>query len=286
MSFIETALNRAKEIGRAASDATPSGRVDGQRNVKSGRTRRKMALDSATLAAREALARPRIPAVIDKAAVEANGVMVGHNADDRALRAYRILRTRVQHRLESQGWSAIGVTSSAPSEGKSLTAINLSIALAKDPGTWVFLVDLDLQRPRVASYLGMGFQAGLSDYIAGNAHFDDILYSVGVDRLTVIPNRHAIDSSSDLLGSPRISEFCSALKAEQPHHVIIYDLPPVLVSDDVLKCSTHMDAALFIVAEGATPRSTLRRASEAMRGINVLGLVLNRSTETQVDLYY
>jgi len=285
MSYIETALNRAKQIGKPASDETPAGRAGGQRNAKIARTRRKV-LDSETLAAREALARPRIPAGIDTAIAEANGVMVGHNADDRALRAYRILRTRVQHRLESQGWSAIGVTSSAPSEGKSLTAINLSIALAKDPGTWVFLVDLDLQRPRVASYLGMNFQAGLSDYIAGNSHVDDILYSVGIDRLTVIPNGYAIDSSSDLLGSPKISEFCSALKAEQPQHVIIYDLPPVLVSDDVLKCGPHMDAALFIVAEGATPRSILRRASEAMRGINVLGLVLNRSDETQADLYY
>lgn len=286
MSFIETALNRAKDIGRNASGQGDRPQDGSRMKTKGSRSRRRVVLDADTLAARQAQARPRRPAGIDKATYEKHGVILGHRSDDRAERAYRILRTRIQHRLEAQGWSSIGVTSATPGEGKTLTAINLSIALARDPGTWVTLVDLDLQRPKVASYLGMSYPAGLGDFLAGQAELDDITYSIGVDRLTIVPNAHAIDYSSDILGSPRVSELCAAVRAEQPQHIVVYDLPPVLVSDDVLRFVPHMDAVLFMVAEGLVSRSALKRASEAMRGVNLLGLVLNRSAETQMDLYY
>ena len=74
--------------------------------------------------------------------------------DAGALRAYKILRTRVLRRLEANQWHSFAVTGVTAGEGKTLTAINLAMALAQDVNTWVFLVDLDLQRPRVADYLG------------------------------------------------------------------------------------------------------------------------------------
>ena len=71
------------------------------------------------------------------------------------MRAYKILRTRLLRRLEANQWHSFAVTGATAGEGKTLTAINLAMALAQDSNTWVFLVDLDLQRPSVADYLGM-----------------------------------------------------------------------------------------------------------------------------------
>ena len=94
------------------------------------------------------------PITLDKAALHDNFILP-QLQDAGALRAYKILRTRVLRRLEANQWHSFAITGVTAGEGKTLTAVNLAIALAQDVNTWVALVDLDLQRPRVAEYLGM-----------------------------------------------------------------------------------------------------------------------------------
>lgn len=284
MSLIETALKKVKTNPRVPTEAR---NVDGSfgGGSKGVGRRRKLVLSEHDIAAAASQARPRKMAEFRHDSMEKNGVLLG-TEDDAALRTYRILRTRIQHRLIDNGWHSVGVTSALPGDGKTLTAINLAISLAKDVGTYVFLVDMDLQRPTVSRYFGMDFFAGISDYLEGVANLDDILYSVGVERLTIVPNRVAIDGSSDVLGTPQMQKLIKELNSETPRHILIYDLPPVLVSDDVIKFGANMDSVLFVASEGHTPRSAVRRAVEALNGINILGVALNKSNETQADLYY
>lgn len=209
--------------------------------------------------------------------------------DQAALRAYKILRTRVLRRLETNQWRSIAVSGVTAGEGKTLTAINLAIALAQDVNTWVFLVDLDLQRPRVANYLGMsglGGEKGLSDYLLGEATIDSIMYTPNLERLAVIPNFQPVAQSSELLSSPRMLELMRMLENEAPRRVIILDMPPVLASDDVLAFSPQIDSLLLVVGEGATSRDSLRSAKEVLSEMNLLGVVLNRSAERDDNAYY
>ena len=123
-------------------------------------------------------------------------------SDTAALRAFKILRTRVLRRLDMHKWSSIAVSGMSVGEGKTLTAINLALALSQDVNTFVFLVDLDLQRPQIANYLGMSFEKGLSDYLLGKAELDDVVYKLHSERLGVIPNARAFQHSSEFLNSP------------------------------------------------------------------------------------
>lgn len=283
MSLLENALRKVKSDIRsgdiAHSPAGPAGLARGA--VR----RRRLVMSEQDIAAAASQARQRKTAEFRQNAMEDSGVLLG-TEDEAALRTYKILRTRIQHRLIDNGWHSVGVTSALPGDGKTLTAINLAISLARDVGTYVFLVDMDLQRPTVCKYFGMEFFAGISDYLEGVANFDDILYSVGVDRLTIVPNRVAVEGSSDVLGAPQMQHLIKNLNTESPRHIIIYDLPPVLVSDDVIKFGAHMDSVLFVASEGHTPRSAVPRAVEALGGMNILGVALNKSNETQADLYY
>jgi Mrp family chromosome partitioning ATPase len=93
------------------------------------------------------------PAPVDPQAMERNRVLL-RVPDVGISRAYKILRTRVLHRLAANNWFTLGITGTAAGEGKSLTAVNLALALAQDVNTSVFLVDLDLQRPQLGAYLG------------------------------------------------------------------------------------------------------------------------------------
>lgn len=283
MSLIENALKKVKSDTRSGDtthiSTSPAGLARGA--VR----RRRLVISEQDIAAAASQARQRKVAEFRQNAMEDSGVLLG-TEDEAALRTYKILRTRIQHRLIDNGWHSVGVTSALPGDGKTLTAINLAISLARDVGTYVFLVDMDLQRPTVCKYFGMEFFAGISDYLEGVANFDDILYSVGVDRLTIVPNRVAVEGSSDVLGAPQMQQLIKNLNTESPRHIIIYDLPPVLVSDDVIKFGANMDSVLFVVSEGHTPRSAVPRAVEALGGMNILGVALNKSNETQADLYY
>jgi protein-tyrosine kinase len=228
------------------------------------------------------------PITLDKAALHDKFVLP-QLQDAGALRAYKILRTRVLRRLEANQWHAFAITGVTAGEGKTLTAINLAIALAQDVSTWVALIDLDLQRPRVAEYLGLRNvrgEKGLSDYLQGNASFENIVYSPDIDRLVVIPNFAPMINSSETLTSPRMAELMQSLEAEAPRRILIFDMPPVLAADDVLAFAPQIDGLLLVVAEGTTDRTQLRRAKEVLSEMNLLGVVLNRSAERNDAAYY
>ena len=229
------------------------------------------------------------PISLERAVLEENN-MLPQVTDPGALRAYKILRTRMLRRLEANQWHSFAITGATAGEGKTLTAINLAMALAQDSSTWVFLVDLDLQRPKVADYLGITGnhgERGLSDYLLGDATFDQVTYSPnGMERLAVIPNFHAVANSSELLTSARMAELVQALEAETPRRIVIFDMPPVLASDDVLAFSPQVDGMLLVVAEGTTSRDALWSAKELLAEMNLLGVVLNRSSAQQDGAYY
>jgi protein-tyrosine kinase len=236
-------------------------------------------------------AEPEVPsrtfrrAVVDATQLEKNRILPGVT-DVAVLRAYKILRTRVLQRMHAENWRSVGVTGTMAGEGKTVTSINLAIALAQETNTRVFLVDLDLQRPRLASYLGMDVEKGLSDYLLNQASFDDVVYDLGINRLSVIPNAHSIEQSSEALSSPRMMEMLQSLLAEQPQRLVVFDMPPLLVSDDVLAFAPRADSFLLVAAQGYTQRRALENAREILSGMNLVGVVLNRSSERNDSPYY
>ncbi len=225
------------------------------------------------------------PAPVDPQAMERNRVLL-RVPDVGISRAYKILRTRVLHRLAANNWYSLGITGTAAGEGKSLTAVNLALALAQDVNTSVFLVDLDLQRPQLGAYLGMTYEHGLTDYLTGQVELEQIIYDIGVKRLAVIPNASSVENSSELLCSPRMGEFIAALESQVPRRIIVLDMPPLMVTDDVLAFAPRVDAFLLVVSQGQTARRTLANAKEVLSEVNLMGVVLNRSTERNDSPYY
>lgn len=207
--------------------------------------------------------------------------------DDRNARAaYNVLRTRVLQRMRSNNWRSLLVTSPGPGEGKTLTAANLAMSIARDVNQSAILVDLDLMRPRVAGYLGINVAeigAGVGDYLQGNAKLNDVLYSPGnIDRLALVPNRERIENSSDLIGSPRMKDLVSGLQDQAGQRsLVIYDMPPTLVCDDVLALAPSVDAILLVVGQGVTDRAALETTISMLSEYNILGIVLNMSDEKQ-----
>jgi capsular exopolysaccharide synthesis family protein len=270
MSLIEKALSRARNLTGSAPEAR--------------RPARRLIRRSTAPLADSPPPRSFTLASINPEAMEQSGVL-RDLPDELALRSYKILRTRILKRMEAQQWHSVAVTSAAPGDGKTLTAINLAMALAQEPGTSVFLVDLDLQRPTVARYLGMRHGPGLSQYLAGEASVEQVIYDVGIERLSVVPNAQALHGSSELLGSARMLELIRFLEAESPRRIIVYDMPPALVGDDVMAFSDYVDSVMLVVSEGKTTRAAVENARDVLADMNLIGVVLNRSVQNKDAAY-
>jgi len=199
---------------------------------------------------------------------------------------YKMLRTQVLLRLDKLKARSLAIVGNEPGTGKTLTAINLAIAVSADPERTALLVDLDLHKPNVHRRLGFDPVTGVDDYLRREQPLNAVpVRLMGYERLLVLPARERCLDSSELLSGTRAQELISELRQRDSDRILIFDLPPVLKTDDALAFSRHVEAALIVVGEGRTQRRDLVRTLELLRDLPVVGTVLNRTREV-VDSYY
>lgn len=200
--------------------------------------------------------------------------------------AFRMLRTQLRQLVRDQQHRIIGVVSATAGEGKTLTAINLALALAADPDLAVMLVELDLRHPSIADVLGLRSEHGLDAYIAGLASLAQVDCALeGIERLIVLPARTPVANSSIALAGPRIQDLLRNLRSAPAGQIAIVDLPPVLLSDDVLTIAPALDGVVMVGREGHTKREDLQRMKEMLGGVRILGSVLNQASESETRGY-
>jgi capsular exopolysaccharide synthesis family protein len=210
--------------------------------------------------------------------------LVGRN--ERVAAAYRMVRTRLLHRSRNHGLKSIAITSAGPGEGKSLTALNLALSLARDPTVNVFLLDLDMRSPSMCAYLGVQPPVELLSYFTGSRAASEVFFTVGPKNLALAGSVSSTDAASELLGSGRLEALLSYINSLCANAIILLDLPPVLVTDEALLVAPRVDATLLVVAEGRTRRDSLARAVSLLAEFKCIGVVLNHATEALEDNAY
>lgn len=185
---------------------------------------------------------------------------------------YGSLAVRVQQRLERAGGKTLVITSATGQEGKSVTALNLALALAATADGRVLLVDCDLRLPQVRERLGLKSELGLSDLLL-SAGRDITPFVSSVGGLDVIPGGARIANPLGLLASPRFRDVIAMLK--ERYQLIVFDSPPMLPIPDSHILAGLADGVLLVVRARKTRRELFQRVVESMEGANVIGLVLN-----------
>ncbi len=199
--------------------------------------------------------------------------------------AYKILRTQVMQRLRENGWNVVGVTSPGYGEGKTLTAVNLAVSLAMETTQTVLLVDSDLQDPTVHKVFGLQNSLGLADYLLDDQPIEDLLIHPGIGQFVLLPGGRAISNSSEILTSAKMVALVEELKHRYPSRIVVFDLPPLLHTADVLAFSPYTDALLMVVEEGKTTGDELQRALGLVKNSRpVLGTVLNKAGRSSLTL--
>ncbi len=219
--------------------------------------------------------RTRVVAV-DPAILERNRIVPAlpqHELTD----AYRVLRTRILQTMNANHWNSLAITSPATGSGKTLTSINLAISLAREVNRTVLLADFNLRCPSIHEYFGYEPEYGLSDYLYNDIPLDKILFRPSIDRLVILPGRESIHNSSETLRSPKMEQLVAEMKSRYENRLVIFDLPPILAVDDAIAFKPYTDSILLVAEDGATRKEDLQKSLEMLKGVPLLGTVLNKS---------
>jgi protein-tyrosine kinase len=213
---------------------------------------------------------------ISVASLENNRVIAGiYNNAQSAV--FRMLRTQVLKKMRDKHWQTLAITSPTAGEGKSLVSANLAVAIAMELNQTVLLVDMDLRNPSVSKYFNLSAKLGLKDYLKGDMPLSDVLINPGVKRLVILPGKNRAEDSAELLSSPKMASLVSDIKSQYDSRIIIFDVPPILQTDDVLLSSRYFDATLLVLEDGKNSEADISKSLQLIDGNNLIGTVLNKS---------
>jgi non-specific protein-tyrosine kinase len=197
-----------------------------------------------------------------------------------AAEAYRTLRTNIEFSGVDEQLRTLLVTSSGPSDDKSVAAANLAVAMA-DGDRPVILVDADLRRPSQHLLFGLSNEQGFTNLfkdetILGNPP----LQTIPNTTLQVLTSGPLPPIPSQLLASKKIDKVLSQLA--QMAEIIIFDAPPIITVNDASLLASKVDGVLLIVRAGGTKRDHVKAAKDRLEKVNarLIGAVL---TNAQID---
>jgi exopolysaccharide/PEP-CTERM locus tyrosine autokinase len=253
MSRIEEALEKAAQLRGNQDDYIPAG----TRFVPPGK---------------------HIPPPIQEDQLQVrNQLLVAANAPNTPVaEEYRKLKSiLVQLTRAGELKNMLMVTSSVTSEGKSITSLNLALALAKEYDHTVLLIDADLRKPSIHTYLGMEQVVGLSECLNDEIDVKDALIKTGIGRLSLLPAGRKVRNPAEIFSSQKSKDFFLDIKNRYRDRFIIIDTPPVLPFSETRSMSSFVDGVVLVVKEGSVPLRSVSETLDCLKGSNILGIVYN-----------
>lgn len=222
---------------------------------------------------------------LDPAHLERNRV-VAFNKRDPLSASFDLLRTQVLHKMDENNWRTLAVISPTAGCGKTVVAINLAISIAHHSNKTAMLVDFDLRRPKVGEYLGVVDGVSLSDVLDGDADVADIMVNPGLPKLVILPTAKPVLQSAEVLSSKKVEGLIHELRERYQERIVLFDLPPLLNSDDAITLLPRVDCALLVIGNGVVSKAELEESRRHLNGVNLLGVVLNMAEYQPKDQYY
>jgi len=214
--------------------------------------------------------------------------IIAHNSTDPRSKPFDMLRTQVLQTMDQRKWQFLAVTSPTANCGKTVTAINLAISIARQAERSALLVDLDLQKAHLASCLGLRSKHGVVSILRGHTGLKDAIIHAefAAHQVAILPTEAPTLGSAELISSRAMSAMLQEIKREFPSHIVIFDLPPMLSGDDVLALLPQIDCVLLVAAVGTSTLSEVKECNKHLRSAEVVRVVLNKAADTTAQYRY
>jgi len=196
----------------------------------------------------------------------------------------RLLALRLKNQRESRRLRKLLITSTMPSEGKSLTAANLAITLSRSKHLKTLLMECDLRRPTLGQVLLGRTIPGISEYLQGSLPLSEVIYETDPSGFFFLPAGFPPVNPLELMQSAKFQALLEQMSSM--FDWILIDSPPVLPLADTSLLMRMSDGVLMVAREGVTEKKPLQKAVEAIDPSLMLGIVLNCCSNADHENYY
>lgn len=226
----------------------------------------------------------------DEALSKKHNLIVLQDPESFVAEQFRLLYTKIHDLQKERGQKIFAMTSALQSEGKTVTALNLAVVMAKDFGRKTLVIEGDFRRPTIPLYLKVDLEEGLVDVLSSKVNVHDTMVPVAntlvpfaSENLTVLPAVRRTQNSSSLLSSPRMRDLFELLREQ--YDFILIDAPPILPLSDMNIFEEVVDGILLVVRAERTPRGAITKAIQTLGTSKLLGIVLNDVGTTLASYY-
>lgn len=193
------------------------------------------------------------------------------------LETYRMLKLQISRKAPRDKSNVLMITSAVKGEGKTVTAINLALAMIKDFDQAVLLVDGNIKSPFIDRYFGLKNLKGFSDYLLENVSISKLLINPGIDKLVLLPGGTPLNNATELMDTSKMKDIVTEFKKRYANRYVIFDSPPVLEDTSSIILSKHVDGVVLVVEAGKTPKDKILKAIELIGKDRITGTVLNKA---------
>lgn len=212
--------------------------------------------------------------------------IVTHDSSDRTHVSFDLMRTRLRKMIARTGWTRIGITSPQPRCGKSVISTNLAFAMARHDETRVILYDFDMKSPQLAKIFGNTVPRNLGGWLSGELSYKDHFVRCG-DRLAVAFNTDRIFHGAEAVENAATAAALHQVEEELAPNVEIFDLGPLLSTDDSFAMLSRIDCVILVAAAGETrPEDVIECERLIGDQTNYVGVLLNKLTLMPTEREY
>ena len=189
--------------------------------------------------------------------------------------SYKTARANIVYSIIKKGCKKIVFTSSSKGEGKTVTSVNVAIALAQQVNTRVLIIDCDLRRPQLHNALNIDAAPGLTNFLNGEVTQEEIIRSTKVDNLKAVTYGAVPPNPSELMASGSMKDFIKSV--ENDFDFIIFDTPPIGVVIDSIPIIKSADGVVIVIKNDATTYPDLKKIIGIINrnGGKILGTIIN-----------
>ncbi len=202
---------------------------------------------------------------------------------------YDLLRTKIIHQAQSNGWRRVAIVSPDMGAGKTTTVANLAFSFERQRDMRVLFLDLDLRRPSLHKVLGQKSDHSMGDVLNGHVRFAEHGLRLG-ERVAFGLNNGPATNPSEILLSQTARDTLEGIEQDFAPNLTLFDISPLNASDDNIAFLQNVDCAIIIAAAETT---RIKRIDQAERQVaeltNVMGIVLNKcryTSDTEGYDYY
>ncbi len=200
--------------------------------------------------------------------------------------AFRNIYTSLKFINTEKKVETIALTSSLPSEGKSLTNVLLAKTIS-DMDLNVLLIDADLRKPQLHYRLGLNNIIGLSNILTDpQLSLDDVIQDVPQhSNWNIITAGTRPPDPTRLLSSQKMKAFVQEISQKKNYDLVIFDTPPILGLADAALIAEYCDGLILLVSlervNRDLPAESIKRIAKS--GVPLYGIISNSVSSDRVN---